>query len=72
MNTYALSDCLTLSPEPFVSCKGPEQKGHSRHCISQEANTCARKSMLLDFAFMLWFLFCCSRILAFYLNESHG
>ena len=26
MNTYALSDCLTLPPEPFVSCKGPKRK----------------------------------------------
>lgn len=26
MNTYALSNCLTLSPEPFVSYKGLNRK----------------------------------------------
>lgn len=26
MNTYALSNCLVLSPEPFVSYKGQKRK----------------------------------------------
>lgn len=38
------SNCLTPSPEPFVSYKGAEEKGHHKSYISQEADIRTRKT----------------------------
>lgn len=77
MNTYALSNCLTLSPEPFVSYKGQNTKVRTditflrRQISVQENRFCwidfhtAKTSMLMSF-------FLCKHNLSLWLNEFHG
>lgn len=56
MNTYALSNCPTLSPEPFVSYGGRSRKVTNditfvRRQMSVQKKK--KKSILLDFAVVL-------------------
>lgn len=69
MNTYALSNCPTLSPETFASYKGRSRKVTATLHYSQCKRSMQRNWFPLDFCCAACF---CDHSLCLSHNESHG